>query len=296
MDHAVDRHVVRGDRRGDRIDQERHVVVDDRQPHPAAAARSPSSISSAIAGVPGGRRAAVSATKRAASARSACIEALDLSRQGAFDQSGFEQRPTAFTVWFAMRAPYAPAAPRGSRSRNNLVRCGGIMLRRGEPCARSAPCRRRRRRRRRGPPSPSARASSTTNSPSPACAMSTWPSGGACAQLGGDRDRTGRAWRRAAQRALGADDALDAAGEAFEDSAAAQSRRPAWRSAWVSTAGELGQPRLVVIGAEHQLDDRRHRRARLRLDPGDRRADRHRSRARRAAASGEYRARWPSAR
>src|SRR3546814_20375446 len=32
-------------------------------------------------------------------------------------------------------------------------------------------------------------------------------------------------------------------------------------------AGIFGQPRLVVMGAEHQLDHRSHRRARLRLQP-----------------------------
>ena len=32
MDDAVDRDPARGDRGGNRIDQERHVVVDDRQP------------------------------------------------------------------------------------------------------------------------------------------------------------------------------------------------------------------------------------------------------------------------
>ena len=37
VEQAVDGDPARGDRVGDRIDQERHVVVDDRQPHPALA-------------------------------------------------------------------------------------------------------------------------------------------------------------------------------------------------------------------------------------------------------------------
>ena len=40
------------------------------------------------------------------------------------------------------------------------------------------------------------------------------------------------------------------------------------RSALAQRGGEFGQAGLVIIDAEHELDDRRHRRARLRLDPG----------------------------
>src|SRR3546814_13803435 len=39
MDDAIDGDIVRVDRRCDRIEQERHVVIDDREPHPARARR-----------------------------------------------------------------------------------------------------------------------------------------------------------------------------------------------------------------------------------------------------------------
>ena len=50
------------------------------------------------------------------------------------------------------------------------------------------------------------------------------------------------------------------------------------RGGMVEHGGEFGQPRLVVIGAEDELDDRGHRRARLHLHARRRRAARHRRR------------------
>ena len=73
--------------------------------------------------------------------------------------------------------------------------------------------------------------------------------------------------RRAAGGALGGDDRLEAAVLIFDPPGKraggnALALRPG------QSGGEFGEPGLVVLGAEDELHDRRHRRARLRLDPG----------------------------
>ena len=71
MEQAVDDQAARGERVGDRIDQERHVVIDDSDPHPAMAERPAERFEPDQGDCPAARRAAQAAMNSAASIRSA---------------------------------------------------------------------------------------------------------------------------------------------------------------------------------------------------------------------------------
>ena len=114
-------------------------------------------------------------------------------------------------------------------------------------------------------PSASRRATSSTNSPSPA-SRSTCASGGALAAPRGLRPAIGLA-AGAAGAALGLDDRLEAAGDALRVIGEAAPAR-LLRVRQGQSRGKFGQPGLVIVRAEDELDDRGHRRACLRLQPG----------------------------
>ena len=131
----MDGQVARGDRVGDRVDQERHVVVDDRDPHPPPAGLAAGRFDAGSRASPGWRSAATSAMKRGRlgllrgaeavefAGQAHCREALAASRRS----SPLAARVMAVmscycSACLAMRGGLVPRAALGnSRERSELL-------------------------------------------------------------------------------------------------------------------------------------------------------------------------------